>query len=135
MAKRVLIALLALMSALFATGVVGSTSSPPELVLDTLASGGGESGAGAVILTDTLGQPLAGWVEDGVVAIEVGFWIGVVADAGPTATHTAGPSPSATVTRTATWTPTPTQTTKPGTLTPTATRAHGLHLPLVARYW
>ncbi len=57
--------------------------------------------------------------------------LGGLSTATPTSSPTSTATLTATATSTATWTPTPTHTTQPGTLTPTATQAHGLHLPLV----
>ena len=117
---------------------------------DLISAGGGVSTSDAIVVRDSLGQPVVGVSEAGAVRLEAGFWPGApLTEPEPsptgtrptaTATRTGVPGTSATPTSTRTQaavTPTPTPTGGPGptpTVTPTTGPAkHKLALPVILK--
>ncbi len=95
---------------------------------DVIAGGGGSVSAGAVQISDTIGQPVIGVAQSGAVEIGSGYWYGAgVATSTGTPTPVVTPTDTPTPTTTSTATPTP-------TATPSASPGHyRIYLPCICK--
>jgi len=89
----------------------------PSINWDVVAGGGGYARSTAVVIGDTVGQPIIGFAQSGAVEVGSGYWYGAGV---PAPAGTATPSP----TRPPGPTYTPTPTVRPG---------HKIYMPLALK--
>jgi hypothetical protein len=81
-AHRIIISLILLSLLLAMSSVVAlawqDPANPEATQIDwwVVAGGGGRSAPGAVVLEDTIGQPLVGEVRTGALSLSSGYWVG-----------------------------------------------------------